>query len=259
MRRRTCWPWPVACEEAAAEAGRHDGRAVQPCTGRVQPAAAPAAADAGRGAVARARWRRYRSPFNGLPTDDAGFEPWPARLAAARRELDDLNPGPQRPGREPARCGCCTTTWARSSRCCATAEADDAALRATLLQHAGRARRLALEPDFRCLYDARRGLLHIGLRTDGGQLDHNHYDLLASEARLASLVAIAKGDVPPAHWGVLGRPFYGDSAQVGLKSWSGSMFEYLMPSLVVDEPAGSVLAHATAGGGARAANGRRGP
>ena len=84
----------------------------------------------------------------------------------------------------------------------------------------------------------------VGSEHGTERLDLNHYDLLASEARLASLVAIAKGDVPPAHWGALGRPFFSRGRLTGLKSWSGSMFEMLMPSLVLDEPTGSALAEA---------------
>ncbi|MBL8278639.1 MAG: carbohydrate-binding protein [Pelomonas sp.] len=115
---------------------------------------------------------------------------------------------------------------------------------------AARARALALAHDFHWLYDPQRRLLHIGAMAPVGcehgteRLDQNHYDLLASEARLASLVAIAKGDVPPAHWGALGRPFFSRGRLTGLKSWSGSMFEMLMPSLVLDEPTGSALAEA---------------
>src|ERR1019366_457740 len=72
-------------------------------------------------------------------------------------------------------------------------------------------------------------------------LDAGFYDLLASESRSTGLWAIAKGDVPAAHWAALGRPFYAVGALAGLRSWSGSMFEYLMPTLVLDEPHGSVL------------------
>lgn len=110
---------------------------------------------------------------------------------------------------------------------------------------AARCRALALAPDFALLYDTRRKLLRIGCRVETQQLDEGHYDLLASEARLTSLLAIGKGDVPPSHWAALGRPFFAWGAEVGLKSWSGSMFEYLMPSLVLDEPVGSVLHQAT--------------
>ncbi|OIQ78854.1 N,N'-diacetylchitobiose phosphorylase [mine drainage metagenome] len=105
---------------------------------------------------------------------------------------------------------------------------------------------LAWQPDFKFLYHAKRRLLHIGYRPTEQQLDAGFYDLLASEARLTSLIAIAKGDVPVAHWSALGRMFCVLQGQAGLRSWSGSMFEYLMPGLVIAEPAGSVLADACA-------------
>ncbi len=72
-------------------------------------------------------------------------------------------------------------------------------------------------------------------------LDTAFYDLLASESRLTSVVAIAKGDVPAAHWAALGRPYFAVGVQAGLRSWSGSMFEYLMPGLVLAEPHGGAL------------------
>ncbi len=106
---------------------------------------------------------------------------------------------------------------------------------------AGRCAQLAWQADFAFLYHPRRHLLHIGWRVAEQQLDASFYDLLASESRLTSLLAIAKGDVPVRHWSALGRPFFASGAVAGLRSWSGSMFEYLMPSLVLDEPPGSVL------------------
>ena len=109
---------------------------------------------------------------------------------------------------------------------------------------AARCRRFAEAADFNFLYDARRRLLHIGWRVAEQTLDDGHYDLLASESRLASLWAIAKGDVPAAHWAALGRPFVATPREVGLRSWAGSMFEYLMPTLVLHEPAGSALGSA---------------
>ena len=104
---------------------------------------------------------------------------------------------------------------------------------------------LAWQPDFRFLYHKKRRLLHIGYRPAEQQLDLGFYDLLASEARLTSLIAIAKGDVPVAHWSALGRMFCVLQGKAGLRSWSGSMFEYLMPGLLVSEPRGSVLADAS--------------
>ena len=95
--------------------------------------------------------------------------------------------------------------------------------------------------DFRGLYDAKRHLFHIGLRVDEQVLDASYYDLLASESRLTSFLAIAKGDVPKRHWSALGRPFLSVGGVPGLASWSGSMFEYLMPSLLMHEPAHGLL------------------
>lgn len=115
---------------------------------------------------------------------------------------------------------------------------------ALLLALAERCEQLAWAPEFGFLYHRKRHLFHIGYRVAEQELDASYYDLLASESRLTSLLAIAKGDVPMRHWAALGRPFYAVGATAGLRSWSGSMFEYLMPSLVLDEPVGSVLADA---------------
>ena len=87
--------------------------------------------------------------------------------------------------------------------------------RARLRELAAHCRRLAIEPDFAFLFDSRRRLFHIGLRVDEHQLDKSFYDLFASESRLASLWAIAKGDVPFSHWAALGRPFYAVGSDAG--------------------------------------------
>ena len=121
------------------------------------------------------------------------------------------------------------------------APAGEPATTKRLLAVATRCERLAFEADFRFLYHRKRHLFHIGFRVAEQQLDAGFYDLLPSESRLTSLLAIAKGDVPVSHWASLGRLFYAVGACAGLRSWSGSMFEYLMPSLVLDEPHGSVL------------------
>ena len=113
------------------------------------------------------------------------------------------------------------------------------------LREAARAMQaLAWAADFRFLYHPRRHLLHIGYNVDALRLDTSMYDLLASESRTTSLLAIAKGDVPARHWAALGRPFFASDWRAGLSSWSGSMFEYLMPTLVADEPLGSALREA---------------
>ncbi|WP_422294311.1 glucoamylase family protein, partial [Candidatus Binatus sp.] len=97
----------------------------------------------------------------------------------------------------------------------------------------------AMKFDF--LLDPARQLLSIGYRVTDGSLDPNCYDLLASEARLASFVAIAKGEIPARHWFRLGRSMTPVDRGSALISWSGSMFEYLMPSLVMRAPMGSLL------------------
>ncbi len=95
--------------------------------------------------------------------------------------------------------------------------------------------------DFGFLFDESRQLLSIGYRLEDQTRDSNAYDLLASEARLASFLAIAKGDIPTRHWFRLGRTLTPLGRIPALQSWSGSMFEYLMPSLIMHEPTGSLL------------------
>jgi cyclic beta-1,2-glucan synthetase len=95
--------------------------------------------------------------------------------------------------------------------------------------------------DFRFLYDEPRQLLSIGFDVDLQKLDQGCYDLMASEARLASFLAVAKGELPPRHWFRLSRPLAPVGRGAALLSWSGSMFEYLMPTLVLHAPSGSLL------------------
>ncbi|WP_139556744.1 GH36-type glycosyl hydrolase domain-containing protein [Methylotetracoccus oryzae] len=95
--------------------------------------------------------------------------------------------------------------------------------------------------DFRFLYDAERHMFALGYRVTEGDLDPSYYDLLASEARLTSFIAIAKRDVPSTHWFHLGRRVTRAARGTVLLSWSGSMFEYLMPSLVTFTPRYSLL------------------
>ena len=106
---------------------------------------------------------------------------------------------------------------------------------------AQRAQSMVAEMDFTFLFDPVRQLFAIGYRVEDASLDQSHYDLLASEARLTSFVAIAKGDVPVAHWFRLGRALTPVEQDSALVSWSGSMFEYLMPLLVMRAPRGSLL------------------
>ncbi|MDD5029445.1 MAG: glucoamylase family protein [Rhodoferax sp.] len=125
------------------------------------------------------------------------------------------------------------------ARLAASVEQPDVGYRLNALAQA--LEQLAWQSDFSFLYSHRRHLFHIGYRVAEQQCDIGFYDLLASESRLTSLLAIAKGDVPVRHWSALGRPFFAVGALAGLRSWTGSMFEYLMPGVLLDEPYGSVL------------------
>ncbi|MDA3914208.1 glycoside hydrolase family 94 protein, partial [Oleiagrimonas sp.] len=95
--------------------------------------------------------------------------------------------------------------------------------------------------DFGFLYDRQRDLLSIGYNMDNRRKDAGYYDLLASEARLTYFVAIAQGQLPQAAWFSLGRLLTTTGGLPVLLSWSGSLFEYLMPMLVMPSYAGTLL------------------
>ena len=110
---------------------------------------------------------------------------------------------------------------------------------------AKRATDLADGMSFGFLFDRERQLFSIGYRLADagapGRRDTSFYDLLASESRLASFFAIAKGDVPQSHWFRLGRPVVSVDGVPTLVSWSGTMFEYLMPLLLMRTYPGTLL------------------
>ena len=97
--------------------------------------------------------------------------------------------------------------------------------------------------DFTCLFDQARGLFAIGFNVSDRRSDSSFYDLLASEARLCSYVAIALGQVPQDHWFAMGRLLVAARGAPILISWSGSMFEYLMPLLVMPSYENTLLDH----------------
>jgi hypothetical protein len=128
--------------------------------------------------------------------------------------------------------------WAESVRLALVPVTEDhAAHAARLTDLSARALAFADGMQFGFLYDRQRKIFPIGYRladADGpGRLDNSFYDLLASEARLASFAAIAKGDVPQNHWFSLGRLLTSVEGVSTLLSWSATLFEYLMPMLVL--------------------------
>ena len=103
--------------------------------------------------------------------------------------------------------------------------------------------RLVQDMDFSFLYNKKRKLFYIGYNTEKSQTDLSTYDLLASEARIASYIAIAKGDVSPDHWFRLSRRLTSLDQNEILLSWGGTMFEYLMPMLFMRSFPNTLLSH----------------
>ncbi|MFR2533778.1 MAG: GH36-type glycosyl hydrolase domain-containing protein [Clostridia bacterium] len=95
--------------------------------------------------------------------------------------------------------------------------------------------------DFSKLYDEEKHLFSIGFNIEENQLTDSYYDLLASEARQSSMVAIAKKDISPKHWRHLSRTLTSLNQYKGLLSWSGTAFEYLMPNVNMKKYTGSLL------------------
>jgi cyclic beta-1,2-glucan synthetase len=107
------------------------------------------------------------------------------------------------------------------------------ALLASLQDLSAQAEACFLATDFRFLFNSRRQVFHTGYNVEAEKLDISHLDLLACEARIASLLAIATGQVPMSHWLHLARPITQINGRRTLLSWGGTMLEYLMPSLLI--------------------------
>jgi cyclic beta-1,2-glucan glucanotransferase len=101
---------------------------------------------------------------------------------------------------------------------------------------------LADGTDFSFLVDPDRQLLSISYDTETGRLHNSCYDMMASEARIATLLAIARGDLPQRSWFKLSRDHAYVNGRFILLSWTGTMFEYLMPSLWMRSYAGTLIA-----------------
>lgn len=124
---------------------------------------------------------------------------------------------------------CLITTACALAECAGQAEKTSAEFAEELSKLAARCTAIARAMDFRVLYDNTRELFHIGCSFEEGKLTPSHYDLLASECRLTSFSAIAFSRIGSEHWFALSRLMCDASGGRVLKSWSGTMFEYLMP------------------------------
>jgi cyclic beta-1,2-glucan synthetase len=159
----------------------------------------------------------------------ASFEEQRGRLEEGLAALKNL------PGQEAFQ-----TAWLGRLRGAVHASAAGALL-ARYRRLAEQADRFGAAMDFRFLYKPDRHLFAIGYQVSQGRLDTPSYDLLASEARLASFLAVARGEAPRRHWFYLGRPMTRVGNRLCLLSWGGTMFEYLMPQLLLPGYPGTIL------------------
>lgn len=187
-----------------------------------------------------AAWVSLSPPRADVGTAQAGLREILARLdaAASLREVAGLQPSMLplidallKDVVEPAEGG--VAVWLRQLREAVVASSLRAAVRITTLEHLARQCQEFADADFSFLFDEARDLFAIGLNVSDQRRDNSFYDLLASEARLVSYVLIAQGQVSQEHWFALGRTLTSTGGATTLLSWSGSMFEYLMPLLVM--------------------------
>ena len=229
-----CDAAPVTLESASLWLGRLAVESA-PLAGRL---------DATTDASEATRWARaLQAQISDARDDLVYMAPWldPALATAERFELPGLGARPT-----VRSLATCAAEYLAGTGEGATPASNGADLRALAALGLARAKeriaaidRLALlvgelaEMDFDFLYDRDRHLFTVGYNVDQQRRDSGHYDLLASEARLTSFVAIAQGQVPQESWFALGRLVTNVNGDAILLSWSGSMFEYLMPLLVM--------------------------
>ncbi|MBN1594457.1 cyclic beta 1-2 glucan synthetase [candidate division FCPU426 bacterium] len=124
-------------------------------------------------------------------------------------------------------------SWLAQLAFAATLAANRAQKRMAVLEKLAKQCKLLTDMEYDFLFDPAKNLLAIGYHTREHRRDDGFYDLLASEARLGSFVAIAQGCLPQEHWFSLGRSLTMAAGRPALLSWGGSMFEYLMPLLIM--------------------------
>jgi hypothetical protein len=191
-----------------------------------------------------------------VDSGDAEAEFWTAALVDqcrdVRRDLVQFGASiliPEAMAAQPARdvptlsqlAGVDPQTWPEHSRSAIDESRARAIERIALIQRLAREAGDMAAMEFDFLYDSGRDLLAIGYNVQERRLDTSFYDLLASEARMTSFVAIAQGQLPQKGWFTLGRLLTTTAGEPVLLSWTGSMFEYLMPLLVMPTYEGTLL------------------
>ncbi|WP_249673806.1 GH36-type glycosyl hydrolase domain-containing protein [Pseudomonas abieticivorans] len=185
-----------------------------------------------------------------LPADtEAAFwsQALNAHCADLRAELDDyalpaaLGPGHLKAATWRQLAALDTDRWAPEHHARVTSVRQLAATRLACAAHLAEQCAQLADMDFSLLYDSQRDLFAIGYNASDNRLDSGYYDLLASEVRLTNFVTIAQGQVPQQAWFTLGRLLSNTGGVPVLLSWTGSMFEYLMPMLVMPNYEGTLL------------------
>lgn len=175
-------------------------------------------------------YRRLQFPF---PEQEATLDALPSIIAEMEKQLSEL---PHHAENDDS-AGCLQSLRSRLKVSLHRA----AELSERLRGLAAEADQLLNEMDFRFLYDRKKKLLRIGYDTETHQLAKSFYDLLGSESRIATFIAIAKGDIRQEAWFHLGRARALEHGETVLVSWSGTLFEYLMPLLWMRSYSGTML------------------
>ena len=183
-----------------------------------------------------ARLREMLAHLDGTPTlgEIASLPETLLPLVVEVRRANDTNHSPDAPA---------CSRWLGLLHGAVSDAARHAAERRNELGRLANASRELADIDFRFLYDASRRLFSIGFNASEHRLDASFYDMLASEARLASYVLVARRQLDQDHWFALSRLLTTAGGAPTLLSWSGSMFEYLMPMLVMPSWHGTLLDH----------------
>lgn len=221
----------AAAVKSCVESHARDMELVNPWA-RLQPKRAAEIAERLRRDITE--WSWLQAIFKKMPTLDGSAQYFESALDVIAASRERLIRDPAKNAEVVARIDALANAMSQCAAECA-------ALVQRLVQISQTADALFFAMDFKFLFDSTKKLFAIGFRVADGTLDTSCYDLLASEARLTSFVAIAKGDVLPAHWFRLSRFMTPVARGSALISWSGSMFEYLMPALVMRSPEGSML------------------
>jgi cyclic beta-1,2-glucan synthetase len=227
--------WWVGAFARQVDSFKDDLHTLTPWTASLAALHATASMEPGEFA---ATWREIVEPLNAVPTLGEIPELLDTALVRLAALQGDLGKVPPDEGKHEKEISNRVATLTAAVERAAEAARDLLSRSSKLANHC---ERIFQETDFSFLFDEERKLFPIGYNVTDLRPDNSYYDLLASEARLASFIAIAKGDIPQEHWFRMGRQLTSVDGGQALISWTGTMFEYLMPLLVMRNYEGTLL------------------